>query len=857
MKKKLIFLTIPFLFLLFFLSIHVRKSEARLPPPQCTVNSDCSGSQYCNGGSCVDVPYSWCPYIITDPNRSYFSCNSDSSTGVGFVFSNHACYTQTKNAPWPYDQCAYWYNETPVNYPPPPGGDCNGSLCFYCIAGYNGASCGAWDTGCNTSTCQWNSGYGGPGGGGGGTTRTYDECETDPNFGACGYINANHGGPAMSQVTDNNGSYSCVDLNTPCDSQISGHVWIDTNGNGLQDNGEANVDSTLQTAISINGNAITNATTTDNLGNYAIGNSQGGAGYGQLTGGSYTITANAPQNYHITNTNPQNTTISFSNRNAQNVNFGIAPDTYTVSGTVYVDYNHNGSMDGNDAGYTGGVTIVATDSSGNVAATTTTDGSGNYTLTLNWGDIYTLSIQTVPNNYQQMNTISADLSGSNPTNLTNQNIGITPLYKIEGLIYIDGNGNKQYDASDVLFTQGSDMAITNVATGTKTIYPATAGKYDTTVTLLSGQYRIAYNTATTPLPNGYTFVNNVSTWSVTVGNPAGIPVCDPSANPNATCGPDNTLTPVPPTGSVTELDFGLTYNNPWTQGYCGDVRVDPGYSMQIPSTADCGGTSGPYAIVSGGSYCPNYPGILFSGSSNPIYGGGTGASTGNYVVGNTAFPETIDSTLYDSSYDFVMTTLNNASTPPTPLKNICPDLTNCTLSELTPGGVYTTVPGDGPVTVRVTNGVNTSLLGPTNYTFVIGNTLTFASDLTTQASYSAAFIAKGDIHVDGNVGETDWTSVNPDLQGFFSSDSNFDIDAINPANSQCLANGQPAEKKLNVKGAVITNAAGAGGQIVLHRDGCLQDLTCPAATFQQDPLSILHAPSPIKPPYTLWQELNP
>src|SRR6185312_10984272 len=115
--------------------------------------------------------------------------------------------------------------------------------------------------------------------------------------------------------------------------------------------------------------------------------------------------------------------------------------------------------------------------------------------------------------------------------------------------------------------------------------------------------------------------------------------------------------------------------------------------------------------------CPNIPGILFSGKLDPQYGQGTGASTSNSVVGNSLFPEFFNYRIpktSGSSYSFVKTTTNNLLTPAVSLTSICPNLTTCTLSELTPGGVYTTTAADGPVSISVSNIDRSSSLGQKN-----------------------------------------------------------------------------------------------------------------------------------------------
>ena len=639
-------------------------------------------------------------------------------------------------------------------------------------------------------------------------------------------------------------NYTCpsgAGYQQPCVTNINVHVFSDYNHNGIQDSGEPN----LAGVSVLDGGGNTN--TTDSNGNTTF--------TGKTSGSSYKLTANAPAGYQSSSTDPYTLNLTSSNGNTT-VNFAMAP-LFTISGHVYVDYGHDGTQNGTDPSYQ-----VAGLNVSDGTTTAQTDANGNFTFSGMLSGTYTITLQTIPAGYQGVTTSTQVAVGPSATTA----VGITPLYQISGNIFNDVDQSHCYNpstsgctyqgytnppGSDTLFTNGSHLKITGTTTGTiSTTANASNGVYTTTQTLPSGTYTVSYDTGTTPLPLGYRFVGP-SSWQVTLGDPAGSPTCSPGASPDGKCGNPNN-------GSVYNLNFGVTNENVWQQPICSDARFNSGYSQPIPSTASCGGTSAPYAIMA----CPssNTTGILFSGNTNPNYGQGTGASTSNYQVGNFSFPESYNYQIPNTSatsYSFVNTSLNTYTGPTTPLKNICPSLTNCVLSEATAGGVYTTTSGDGPVSLSISNVDGTFQLGKANYVFLIGGNLTFTTNLITQNGYSTTFISGGDIHVAGNVGESSWTSTTPDLEGFFSANNNFDIDTAYPAGQQCQANGQPLEKKLNIVGSVITNSGGTGGTIVNNRDGCLQDLSCPALTVTSNPIMILNASGVLKPPYTFWQEQNP
>lgn len=518
--------------------------------------------------------------------------------------------------------------------------------------------------------------------------------------------------------------------------------------------------------------------------------------------------------------------------------------TYTpghIAGHVYIDYNHNGVLNTGDIGASG-ITVTAD----NPTRSDITDGAGAYDIGyLNDGS-HTVTV-TVPAGFAGVVTSRTVTIG--PNNYSTD-FYITPLYSISGIVFNDLNLDKSYNnPPDTPFTGGPSISITGPTTTTVTANSST-GIYTSNQTLLSGSYTVTYSTS---LPSGYTF-QTPSSWIVTVGDrSSGGPICNSGASPDASCSNPNN-------GSVINLNFGVTNENAWIQPICGDTRFDSGYSQFIPSTADCNGTAAPYAIMNSATFCPTNPGILFSGNTDPFYGSGTGASTSNTVVGNSLFPELYTYKLPNTSqtsYSFVSTTFNNLITAPVSLTSICPNLTNCTLSKNTPGGVYTTTASDGPVKLSINNGDGTYTLGNTNYTFAIGGDLTFMTNVLSPTGYSAAFISGGNIHVDPGVGETDWNSIAPNLEGFFSADNSFYIDTNTTAGSQCLASGQPKDKKLNIQGSVIVNAGVTGGSLINNREGCLQDYSCPVFTVNPNPVLLLHMPTPLKPRFTFWQELNP
>jgi YD repeat-containing protein len=120
---------------------------------------------------------------------------------------------------------------------------------------------------------------------------------------------------------------------------LSGNLYLDINQNGVKDLGE-NGFSGAQLSVG------TQTIYTDSNGNYQIS---------ELSADSYTITVSIPSGYELTTTNPVSLTLSADST----INFGLAPiptptepvQTYSISGTVFIDTNENGVKDEGEGGY--------------------------------------------------------------------------------------------------------------------------------------------------------------------------------------------------------------------------------------------------------------------------------------------------------------------------------------------------------------------------------------------------------------------------------------------------------------------------------------------------------------------------
>ena len=230
-----------------------------------------------------------------------------------------------------------------------------------------------------------------------------------------------------------------IPTNTPTPTPIPTHsligtVYVDSNQNGIQDNGE--VGYTNATVILSTGQTVN----TDQNGTYTFNNLQNGA---------YVETLTVPNGYNITTTNPVDVAISADTTQ----NFGIAPvptstptptptitptptltptptitptptntptptptpvPTYSLSGVVYVDANQNGFQDAGETGYAGATVKLST------GQTITTNTNGNYSFSGLQIGTY-IETLTIPSGYlaTTANPVTIPLTSN-----TTQNFGI-------------------------------------------------------------------------------------------------------------------------------------------------------------------------------------------------------------------------------------------------------------------------------------------------------------------------------------------------------------------------------------------------------------------------------------------------
>ncbi len=295
---------------------------------------------------------------------------------------------------------------------------------------------------------------------------------------------------------------------------LSGLVYVDANNSGSYVAGDALLSGVTLTlsGTDANGHAVSATTTTNGSGQYTFGNLLAGtytvtetqpAGYGEGkdTLGTYTVGAGAVTNETGSAATQDQTQVN-QVAGAAGVNNNFGETLGSLSGLVYVDANNSGSYVAGDALLSGvTLTLSGTDANGHaVSATTTTNGSGQYTFGNLLAGTYTVT-ETQPAGYGEgKDTLGTYTVGAGAvTNETgsaatqdqtqvnqvagaagvNNNFGET-LGSLSGLVYVDANNSGSYVAGDALLS-----GVTLTLSGTDANGHAVSA---TTTTNGSGQY---------------------------------------------------------------------------------------------------------------------------------------------------------------------------------------------------------------------------------------------------------------------------------------------------------------------------------------------------------------------------------
>ena len=172
-----------------------------------------------------------------------------------------------------------------------------------------------------------------------------------------------------SPVTIVSGSSATVNAGLYAPATVTGTVFTDANGDGIQQAGDTGLAGQTVTLLAADGSTIATATTAAN-GSYS---------FTGVTPGNDSVSVTPAKGDVFSTPGSGTQSVTLASGSTATVNAGeYAPATLT--GTVFTDQNADGVQEKGDAGL-GGVKVSLLDANGKVAATATTDANGVYSFT--------------------------------------------------------------------------------------------------------------------------------------------------------------------------------------------------------------------------------------------------------------------------------------------------------------------------------------------------------------------------------------------------------------------------------------------------------------------------------------------
>ncbi|MCZ2105235.1 MAG: hypothetical protein OZ923_12150 [Comamonadaceae bacterium] len=295
-------------------------------------------------------------------------------------------------------------------------------------------------------------------------------------------------------------------------SSISGKVYKDLNNDGLINGADSGIGGQTVQLLDGMGNVV-QTTVTDADGNYRFDNllpgtysvrqpaQPDGTSNGKAAGGSVPNGGTAGVGSNPSATSSQIAGIVLPpNTHATGNNFGEIPGNRTISGSVFLDVNNDGLMNGTDHGIGGvPITLTGTDVNGNtITRSTTTQPDGSYSFTDLPEGTYTIVQPGQPDGTTNAPPHAGTTGGtpSNPTATSSQIASIN----LTGANTVSANNNfpeqpgPHPDLKIVKTSLTNTLAAGSSVPGVFTLTPSNIGTVPTSGTI----------TVTDPLPAGMT-----------------------------------------------------------------------------------------------------------------------------------------------------------------------------------------------------------------------------------------------------------------------------------------------------------------------------------------------------------------
>ncbi|WP_166454817.1 SdrD B-like domain-containing protein [Duganella aquatilis] len=302
-------------------------------------------------------------------------------------------------------------------------------------------------------------------------------------------------------------------------AHLGDFVWEDSNGNGVQDSGEAGLAGVTVQLKDANGQVVA-TTKTDAAGAYHF----------DVDAGTYSVTVQPPSGFVATQQGQggNNAVDSDINAAGSTAPIALAPGEtnnkadaglyrpVSLGDTVWYDSNRNGVQDSGEAGVAG-VKVTLLDASGNpvAGATATTDANGHYQFTNLKPGAYSVQFDqtTLPTNY----LFTAQGQGGDATKDSDADVGTG---KTAQVTLNSGDSNQHLDAGIVIKQATIGDRVWEDSNGNGVQDAGEQGIDGVQVALKDGSGKVV-STVTTHDGGQYSFTVDPGTYSVSVSAPNG------------------------------------------------------------------------------------------------------------------------------------------------------------------------------------------------------------------------------------------------------------------------------------------------------------------------------------------------
>ena len=383
------------------------------------------------------------------------------------------------------------------------------------------------------------------------------------------------------------GNNTASDPTTVVGASVGDLVFSDTNGNGLQDAGEAGVANV--TVRLLDGTGATLATTTTN--------GAGAYSFAGLDAGTYRVQFVAPtgQVFTLADQGVDDTRDSDANRTSgtsppitlaagqsnTTVDAGLVPPA-TIGDLVYNDADSTGTFTTGDTGLVG--LTVTLSQGGATVATTTTGTGGAYSFPGLTAGTYVVTVAT-PANFTATGPATSPRTvtlGVGQSDLTQDFGFVQSNGTIGDLVFNDRNGNQVLDGTDT-GVAGVTLTLTRGGTTVATTTSQSDGSY-----LFTGLTAGTYVVTASNLPTGFSFTTTHPV-TVTLGAGASVLTADVGLRQTSAVVGDTVFVDADNNGTQDTGEGGLN-------GVTVTLLDGAGATLGTTTTATVGGVAGRYAF---------------------------------------------------------------------------------------------------------------------------------------------------------------------------------------------------------------------------------------------------------------------